>query len=348
MNIHMYKEGELSCVYIYKYPIGEPLEICSVSVQIEDQAFRKRDTAHYTNRDWMPGFDSEGNGRGSYKREGSRNKIKSGHFLSQEIGMASSSSQGMTTTPSAMHRLRSCSPGVLGLLHKASEEGITAETCLRQPAQLVIQRDVGRVRSAVRETSVPGSERLLQKWGHLIPIEATPVIAATTGTSSSAGNASTVQGMCRRSVEQGTGGMTRAMSEQSLSELIARFDGLLAEAKNKFEDNVIKGVRDEVRNMREQLREGYGLARKQSQASKQGLQRHCRKHRELDAQYEDEARRSEEEEERRMEEEREIYSGKKDEIRKERRDKDKKKPGGKEREEGGTRPGVFQRGRRER
>ena len=152
MNIHMYKEGELSCVYTYKYPIGEPLEICSVSVQIEDQSFRKRDTVHYTNQDWMmPGYDGEGKGRGSYNREGSRNKIKSVQFSSQEFGMASSSSQGMTTTPSTMHRLRSCSPGVLGLI---------------QP----VQRDVGRVGSTVREPRELGSVRLQRKWGHLFQL----------------------------------------------------------------------------------------------------------------------------------------------------------------------------------
>ena len=80
MNIHMYKEGKVSCVYLYMYPIGEPLEICSVSVQPEDQALVKRDLAHYRNRDQMLGFDGKGQGSGSYKRETSRNKIKSVQF----------------------------------------------------------------------------------------------------------------------------------------------------------------------------------------------------------------------------------------------------------------------------
>ena len=37
MNTHMYKEGEVSCVYTYTHSVGEPLEICCVSVLSEDQ-----------------------------------------------------------------------------------------------------------------------------------------------------------------------------------------------------------------------------------------------------------------------------------------------------------------------
>ena len=167
----------------------------------------------------------------------------------------------MTTIPSTINRLRSCSPGILDLLHKSIAAGITTERCL--------QRSAGRVRTADRETSAAvgtASEQLMQRWGHLNATVRTPVTTATTGTSSSAGNVSTV--------EQGTGGMTRTTSEQSLSEVRAGLDDLLADAKNKYEDNVTKEVRDEVRNMRAHLRESDGLARKQSQASKQGLQRH--------------------------------------------------------------------------
>ena len=40
MNIHMYKEGEVSCVYTYTYSVGEPLEICIVSLLPEDQSVR--------------------------------------------------------------------------------------------------------------------------------------------------------------------------------------------------------------------------------------------------------------------------------------------------------------------
>ena len=100
------------------------------------------------------------------------------------------------------------------------------------------------------------------------------------------------------------------MSEQSLSEVRARLNDILAEAKNKYEDNVIKEVRDKVRNMRARLEEGDCLARKQSQAGRRGLHRHRRKHRELVAKGKVEDRISEEEEERRMEEEKKIHSDK--------------------------------------
>ena len=88
MNIQMYKEGELSCVYTYMYPIRDPLEICSVSVQIEDQALGKRDLVHFESRDLMLGSNGEGKDQGAYKKEGSRNKTKSGRFAPTVTGMA--------------------------------------------------------------------------------------------------------------------------------------------------------------------------------------------------------------------------------------------------------------------
>ena len=38
-SMHVYKEGEVSCVYTYTHTFGEPLEICCVSASPEDQVY---------------------------------------------------------------------------------------------------------------------------------------------------------------------------------------------------------------------------------------------------------------------------------------------------------------------
>ena len=84
LNIHMYREGEVSCVYTYTYPVGEPLEICSVSVQPEDQDLATRDPlSHCT---WEPMPTWTGN-FGSSKRDRSQNKMRNIQFMDAVRGV---------------------------------------------------------------------------------------------------------------------------------------------------------------------------------------------------------------------------------------------------------------------
>ena len=72
MNIHMYKEGEVSCVYTYTHTVGEPLEICCVSASPEDQVYAP---PVCTNRDPMKHSTSSASGSANRESKSPSNKM---------------------------------------------------------------------------------------------------------------------------------------------------------------------------------------------------------------------------------------------------------------------------------